>query len=107
MVPILLLLPDTPHGEYITAIEQACLKLEPHNAEELRVTMRGALRNSAKNLQVTSPSKKPRHAGRAQERPIKSHSHCGQRGSHSHYGQGRLPRKSKGTTRRPGELTKP
>ena len=41
-----LLLPDTPHGEYITAIEQACLKLEPHNAEELRATMRGALRNS-------------------------------------------------------------
>ena len=40
------LLPDTPHGEYITAVEQACLKLEPHNAEELRATMRGALRNS-------------------------------------------------------------
>ena len=35
-----------PHGDYITAIEQACLKLEPHNAEELRATMRGALRNS-------------------------------------------------------------
>ena len=35
-----------PHGEYITAIEQACLKLEPHDAEELRATMRGALRNS-------------------------------------------------------------
>ena len=46
MGQILLLLPDTPHGEYITAIEQACLKLEPHNAEELRATMRGALRNS-------------------------------------------------------------
>ena len=42
------MLPDTPHGEYITAIEQACLKLEPHNAEELRATMRGALRNSQK-----------------------------------------------------------
>ena len=26
--------PGTPHGEYITAIEQVCLKLEPHNAEE-------------------------------------------------------------------------
>ena len=35
-----------PYGEYITAIEQACLRLEPHNAEELRATMRGALRNS-------------------------------------------------------------
>ena len=46
MVLILLLLPDTPHGDYITAIEQACLKLEPHNAEELRAAMRGALRNS-------------------------------------------------------------
>ena len=42
----MLLLPDTPYGEYITAIEQACLKLEPHNAEELRATMRGALINS-------------------------------------------------------------
>ena len=48
MGPILQLLPDTPHGEYITAIEQACLKLEPHNVEELRATMRGALRNSQK-----------------------------------------------------------
>ena len=46
MGPILQLLPDTPHGEYITAIEQACLRLEPHNAEELRVAMREALRNS-------------------------------------------------------------
>ena len=27
-------------------IEEACLKLEPHNAEELRAAMRGALRNS-------------------------------------------------------------
>ena len=35
-----------PYGEYITVIEQACLKLEPHNAEELRAAMRGALRNS-------------------------------------------------------------
>ena len=42
MALILLLLPDTPHyWEYTTAIEQACLKLEPHNAEELRATMRG------------------------------------------------------------------
>ena len=46
MALILLLLPDTPHGEYITAIEQACMKVEPHNAEELRAEMRGALRNS-------------------------------------------------------------
>ena len=35
-----------PYGDYITAIEQACLKLELHNAEELRTAMRGALRNS-------------------------------------------------------------
>ena len=35
-----------PYGEYITAVEQACLKLEPHYAEELRAAMRGALRNS-------------------------------------------------------------
>ena len=27
-------------------IEQACMKLEPHNAEELRTEMRGALRHS-------------------------------------------------------------
>ena len=40
------MLPDTPYGDYIIAIEQACLKLEPHNAEELRAAMRGALRNS-------------------------------------------------------------
>ena len=44
--PNLLLFPYTPYGHYITVIEQACLKLEPHNAEELRATMRGALRNS-------------------------------------------------------------
>ena len=50
MGPISPLLPDTPHGEYITAIEQACLKLEPHNAEELRAAMRGALRNSQKPI---------------------------------------------------------
>ena len=45
-VPNFAVAPRHPHGEYITAIEQACLKLEPHNAEELRATMRGALRNS-------------------------------------------------------------
>ena len=44
--PILVLLPDTPHGEYITAVEQACLKLELHSAEELRAEMRGALKHS-------------------------------------------------------------
>ena len=27
------------YGQYITAIEQACLKLEPHNAEELRAAL--------------------------------------------------------------------
>ena len=46
MAPILLLLPGTPHGEYITTVEHACLKLEPHNAEELRAEMRGALKHS-------------------------------------------------------------
>ena len=25
-----------PYGKYITVVEQACLNLEPHNAEELR-----------------------------------------------------------------------
>ena len=34
------------YGEYNTAVEQACLKLEPHSAEELRAEMRGALRHS-------------------------------------------------------------
>ena len=46
MALILLLLPDNPYGDYITAIEQACLKLEPHNAEKLRAAMREGLRNS-------------------------------------------------------------
>ena len=46
MVPTLLLLPGTPYGEYITAVEQACLKLEPHSAEKLRAEMRGAWRHS-------------------------------------------------------------
>ena len=35
-----------PYGEYITAVEQACLNLEPHNAEELRAEIRGALRHA-------------------------------------------------------------
>ena len=35
-----------PHGEYITAVEQACLSLEPHNAEELRAEIRGSLRHA-------------------------------------------------------------
>ena len=35
-----------PYGEYITVVEQACLNLEPHNAEELRVEIRGALRHA-------------------------------------------------------------
>ena len=46
--PNFTIVPRHPHGEYITVIEQACLKLEAHNAEELRATMRGALRNSPK-----------------------------------------------------------
>ena len=32
-----------PYGEYITTLEQACLNLEPHNAEELRAEIRRAL----------------------------------------------------------------
>ena len=42
-----------PYGEYITEVEQACLNLEPHNAEELRAEIRGALRhahNPRKNI---------------------------------------------------------
>ena len=35
-----------PFGEYITAVEQACLNLEPHNTEELRAEIRGALRHA-------------------------------------------------------------
>ena len=46
MVSLSLAPRQPPYGEYITAIEQACLKLEPHNAEELRAAMREALRNS-------------------------------------------------------------
>ena len=38
-----------PYGDYITAVEQACLNLEPHNAEELRAEIRGALRHSHKS----------------------------------------------------------
>ena len=38
-----------PYGEYITAVQQACLYLEPHNAEELRAEIRGALRQSYKS----------------------------------------------------------
>ena len=37
-----------PYGEYITAVEQACLNLEPHNAEELRAEIMEALRHSHK-----------------------------------------------------------
>ena len=31
-----------PYGEYITTVDQACLNLEPHNAEEWRAEIRGA-----------------------------------------------------------------
>ena len=80
-----------PHWDYITAIEQACLKLEPHNAEKLRAAMRGALRNSQ---QPTNNNHKTRNPGigRTQEGPRESHPHGGQGSSHSYYGQGRLPR---------------
>ena len=32
--------------DYFTAVEQACLNLEPHNAEVLRAEIRGALRHA-------------------------------------------------------------
>ena len=35
-----------PYGDYIVAIEQACTKLEPDNAEELRAKIRGALKQA-------------------------------------------------------------
>ena len=35
-----------PYGKYINAVEQACLKLEPHSVEELRAEMKGALSHS-------------------------------------------------------------
>ena len=35
-----------PYAEYITVVEQACLNLEPQNAEELRAEIRGALRHA-------------------------------------------------------------
>ena len=38
--------PRHPHGDYIAAVEQAYLNLEPHNAEELRAETRGALKHS-------------------------------------------------------------
>ena len=42
-----------PYGEYITVVEQACLNLEPHNAEELRAEIRETFRhahNPRKNI---------------------------------------------------------
>ena len=41
--------PRHPLGEYIAAVEQVSLNLEPHNAEELRAGIRRALRNSHKS----------------------------------------------------------
>ena len=38
--------PDTPYGKYIVAVEQACINLEPHNAEELRAEIWWALKHS-------------------------------------------------------------
>ena len=35
-----------PYGKYITAVEQACLNLEPHNTEVLRAEIRVALRHA-------------------------------------------------------------
>ena len=35
-----------PYGEYIAAVEQAFLNLEPHNTEDLRAEIRGALRHA-------------------------------------------------------------
>ena len=74
MAQILLLLPDTHHQEYITVIEQACMKLEPHNAEELRAEMRGAQRNSQEpKRNITKQEVLGTY--RARERPIKGHPH--------------------------------
>ena len=72
MALILQLLPRHPHGDYITAIEQACLKLEPHNAEELRASMRGALRNTQEPTRNITKTRSPGTC-RTQERPIKGH----------------------------------
>ena len=41
-----IMLRSLPCGEYITAVEQACLNPEAHNAEELRAKIRGALRHA-------------------------------------------------------------
>ena len=35
-----------PYGEYIAAGEQACINLEPHDAEELRAEIRGVMKHS-------------------------------------------------------------
>ena len=35
-----------PYWDYITMVQQACLNLEPHSAEELRAEIRGALKHS-------------------------------------------------------------
>ena len=40
MGQILLWHPDTPYGDYIAAVEKACLNLEPHIVEELRAEIR-------------------------------------------------------------------
>ena len=50
--------PDTPHGDYISAVEQALLNLEPHHAEKLRAEIRGALKHSH-SPGITSVRKKP------------------------------------------------
>ena len=42
-----------PHGEYFSAVEQACLNLEPHSVEELTAEIRGAFKhaqNSRRNI---------------------------------------------------------
>ena len=38
--------PKHPHRDYIATVEQACVNLEPHNAEEFRAEIRGALKQS-------------------------------------------------------------
>ena len=58
--PNFMVAPRHPHGDYIVAVDQACLNLEPHNTKELRAEIRGALKHSHPSC-TTSVSKKPRH----------------------------------------------
>ena len=63
--------PRHPHGEYIVAVQQVCLILEPHNAVELRAEIRGTLKHShpqEEHQQGRSPG-----PCRIKKRPVKGH----------------------------------